>query len=385
MAYCPYCGTITQQEERYCVRCGKALPEDLHTRILNAHTPARNKWWILPIAVFISSVVIFGATNFYLDSRIKHAKEDFHKGEQAAIQGQYKEAKAHFISAEEKSYHFPAATKNKQFTTEAIALQSTLDKAEVLRRKKQYQEALQLIDEAESSINNYDGEAVKNLIDHISALRNETKLAQIETILKEEPAIEQLKSLLWQAESIPTKEAKQVTLQIRKELIAYSSTNATKQLKGKQYNKAQAFIEDGLRYAPKNEKLLSLETTIAKEQAAFETAQQQRMEQAIIAAEKEQEMNQNDAVKVTSIQAKRNDFHNIVVKGKLESVATVPINTISITYHLVNNKGEEVLSNEVYVYPDTLYPGEKGNFEYTHYDLSKDVSVEVDKVNWFLY
>lgn len=71
--------------------------------------------------------------------------------------------------------------------------------------------------------------------------------------------------------------------------------------------------------------------------------------------------------------------------GKVKSGATIPVNSILVEYSLEAN-GEALLTNEVYVYPDTLYPDETGEFEFTHYDIDrkkKDISINVDRIKWY--
>ncbi|WP_152600772.1 zinc ribbon domain-containing protein [Pontibacillus yanchengensis] len=319
-----------------------------------------------------------------MEQKTATAQAKFRSGEQVALKGNYSKAKDYFEAAESLTHQFPAASHNKQFMTIALDVQSKIDKARTQTYNQRYKTSLETLTAAEELLKNYNGEVVRNLLEEIVSLRNNTKIDQLEETMEDKPSIEELKNILWQAESIPTDAAKQIVKQIREQIVAYAFSNANERLKQKQYSNARSFVEEGLRYAPNSEKLQSLKTTIEKEKTAFETAQQNRIEQAINAAEKESEKNQTDAVKVTSLEATLNEFGDLIVKGKIKSVATVPINSVSLSYILVNDSGENVLSNEVYSFPDTLYPGETGNIEFTHYDVKNSLDVKVDKVKWFL-
>src|SRR5699024_11914754 len=114
-----------------------------------------------------------------------------------------------------------------------------------------------------------------------------------------------------------------------------------------------------------SEKLQSLKTTIEKEKTAFETAQEERIEQAINMAAEENEVNQSDAVELNSVKLKKDGKDKLIVKGKVDSIATIPIHSVVIEYTLTSDKDDETLSNKVFIYPDKLYPNETGKFEYT--------------------
>ena len=203
--------------------------------------------------------------------------------------------------------------------------------------------------------------------------------------LDNEPSMDDLKVLLWEADSINNEEAQKITNEIREQIINYTFSKASEKLSANQFSDAKVRVNDGLKYAPTSEKLQSLLTTIDKEKVAFETAQQERIEQAINTAQEEQELNETDAVKLTSVSVKANEQGKLTVNGEVESVATIPINSVSIEYALVTKEDKEILSNDVYVFPDTLYPGEKGKFEFTHYDIDdkRDLETNVKKIKWY--
>lgn len=124
---------------------------------------------------------------------------------------------------------------------------------------------MSLINEAESSITNYNGEAVTQLIDKLTAKRGSIKLAQLEQKLSQDPGIDDLKVLLWEADAIQSDEADEMMTSIREQIVDYIFSKASEQLNNNQFSDALLLVEDGLKYAPDSEKLLSLKTTIDKE------------------------------------------------------------------------------------------------------------------------
>ncbi|TCT18075.1 zinc ribbon protein [Melghiribacillus thermohalophilus] len=384
MAHCPNCGTEVKNEELYCVKCGEKLPEDLNRRVAAPSSTGFNKWWVIPITTFVVSILLIIGYYFLLENQITKARQTYAKGVELAEDGQFSEARDTFLDALKYKDKFPAASQNAQFMEIAEEIRRLLNSSDQLKKDGEYQEALNLITDAEGKLNNYKGTVVNQLLDQIVQQRNDIKVAQLTYKLEQKPSVQDLKSLLWQAEAIQSEEANEIVQSIRKRIIDYSYSNANEKLKMNQFSDALAFVEDGLKYAPDSSKLKSLKTTIEKEKVAFETEQQQRIQQALNAAEKERERNKNDAVEIVSVQTKLDDYGDLVVKGEIKSVATVPIYSVTVIYHLIDKDGHTQLTNEVYVYPDTLFPDETGNFEFTHYDIDEELKADVEKVTWFL-
>ncbi|HLR62292.1 MAG TPA: zinc-ribbon domain-containing protein [Lentibacillus sp.] len=382
MHHCPYCGTNVRDNESYCIKCGKKLPEDIHERLTN--TKIFNKNWYFPISIIALILLISVFYYLFLQAQTSQAKELYNKGEESAIDGQYQEASESLKSALEHNQSFKQADIALSFVETAKNAEKDMEQATKLLEQQEFQKALSLIKEAESSLVNFNGDAVTPLIDKLTEKRNIIKLEQLKYELKQEPDISKLKTLLWEGDAIQTDEAEEITATIRTRIVEYTFSQASEQLNEKQFSDALLVVEDGLKYAPESEKLQSLKTTIEKEKTAFETAQRQRIEQAISSAEKERKLNENDAIELMSVNVESDEQGKVVVKGKVKSVATIPINSILVEYELLNDN-EAFLSNKVYVYPDTLYPDETGEFEFTHFDIDQNnqTDIKVDKIKWY--
>lgn len=383
MAHCPYCGVNVKEDELFCVKCGKKLPEDMYNR---THSNKQfNRFWLIPMITCIMFILCSGIYYFILQSMDVQAKTLYEQGEEKALEGNFPEAEQLFQKAVEHKKKFPQAITSRDFTQIAIHNETLLEQADYELEENNYQKALDLIKNAESDLNNYNGTAVTTVIDKLTKKRTEIKLTQLKDNLDNEPSIDDLKVLLWEADSINNDEAKQITDDIREQIIDYTFSKASEKLNVNQFSDAKKHVNDGLKYAPDSEKLQSLKTTIDKEKVAFETEQQERIEQAINTAQEEQELNETDAVEVTSVSVDKDDNGKLTVNGKVESVATIPINSISVEYELVTKGDDDILTNDVYVFPDTLYPGEKGKFEFTHYDIDEKGKIEtnVKKVKWY--
>ncbi|WP_443259449.1 zinc-ribbon domain-containing protein [Virgibacillus sp. L01] len=384
MHHCPYCGTKVKENELYCIKCGKQLPEDTDER-LNNHK-SFNKYWYIPISILAVVILSAGIYYIFLQNQTAQASDLYNKAEESVMDGQYEEAKELLNSALQNNKEFTQATIALNYVQEALKIENSIEKANKYLEKQEFQNALSIINDAENALSNYNGNAVTQLINKLTSERNSIKLEELRHKLDQDPSIDDMKTLLWEAESIKHDDAEEITTGIRNQIINYTYSKASEKLNEKQFSNAMVIVEDGLKYAPNSGKLQSLKTTIDKEKTAFETAQRQRIEQAISSAEEERKLNENDAIELVSVNVKNNEQGKLVVKGKVKSVATIPINTILVEYALSSKSGSEFLSNKVYVYPETLYPDEVGEFEFTHFDIDqegKNIDINVDKIKWY--
>ncbi|MEN2766619.1 zinc ribbon domain-containing protein [Ornithinibacillus xuwenensis] len=383
MLHCPYCGSVVKEEEQFCVSCGEELPEDINERYTNKKH--YKKLWVMPFITLVMVLLAVSLYQGYLQKQTSQAKQNYELGEKSLAEEDYDAAKDYFTKALDEKSNFKQGKTALEFVKNALAIKDSIVESTKELEENNFQSALTLLNDAEASLKNYNGAATTNLVDDIVLQRSTVKLEQLKALLEENPSIDELKVLLWEADAIKSDEAVQITESIRNQIIDFSYTKASEQLSMKQFSDAQLIVEDGLKYAPNSEKLLSLKTTIEKEKVSFEVTQQERIQQALDTAEEEREMNENDAVELISVDIENDEQGNLVVKGEVKSVATIPINSVLVEYSLLTNENE-FLSNTVYVYPDTLYPNETGKFEFTHYDIKenvKEMDINVKKITWY--
>ncbi|WP_430791414.1 zinc-ribbon domain-containing protein [Virgibacillus flavescens] len=382
--HCPYCGTKVNDNESYCIKCGKHLPEDMYNRL--AVSKQTKKVWFLPLIIVLLLGVSVSGFYLFLENQAAQAKELYSNGEMTAQKGDYEKARELFNEALEQKGNFPQASTAVHFMDIAISVQSKLDHAAKKLAKQEYKEALSELADTETELKNYDGSVVKKLVNEIVLTRSTIKIDQLKSQLAKEPTTDELKGYLWEAESIKNSEAEKITETIRNQIIDYTYSKASEALNRRHFSDAQALVSEGQIYAPESDKLKSLQTAIDNEKVAFETAQQRRIESALNTAAQERKQNKNDAVKLVNVKLLNNEQDKLIVKGKVKSIATIPINTILVEYNLLTKKGKEFKSNQVYVYPDTLYPNETGEFEFTHFDIinkAEELDVKVTKIKWY--
>ncbi|GEL76060.1 hypothetical protein TMU01_02950 [Tenuibacillus multivorans] len=383
MSYCPKCGAKTYEEEQFCVSCGSQLPDNITERYLD-ESKGFNKWWFAPISVVIFVLVFAIGIHFYLEHQQNQAVEIYQEGVELANEGQYINAKEKFEQSLDYKSNYQAASTSLTFMDVAIEITQSLESIEPLIEEGSYQQAFKLTHDNESKLSQYNGEVVNQLLTEIVSKRNEIQIAQIQDQLDEDASIDELKMQLWKVESIKTEEANELESQMKERIVNHSFNQASSELSENQFSTALGIVDDALRYIPDNERLQSLKTTIERERIAFETEQQERIEQALNQYEMEQEQNANSAVELVNIEASTNEEGDTVVKGEIKSIATVPIYSISVKYTLHNQDGDQILENETFVFPETLYPEESGEFEYTHFDIEEDVVIDNWEIKWYL-
>lgn len=378
--YCSNCGNQLQQEDKYCQVCGAK-----RTPTVEPSSPNIQKWhWLVPLLTLLIVAGSLGGYVFAENSKTEAADNAFEKGERLALDGKYEQAKRSFQTALKLRGNFAAAENNLALVDVAIDVKQCLHKVEQYRKGQHFEKAMDEIKKADGMLSRYTGPMIERLEQAATVTRINTNVAQLSYEMKGKSTIEELEPILVKAERLKVTEAKQIADQIRKKIADYAYMMATDLLKDKQFSAAIASVTKGLSYEPKDEKLLNLKTTIQSEQEAFEEAEQNRIEQALLAASKEKEYNLNNAIEVTDIKATLNEVGDVVISGTVKSNATVPVTSIMISYTLYTKDGEVFGENEAYVYPDVLYPGESGSFEYTHFLVNEELDVKQNEATWYL-
>jgi tetratricopeptide (TPR) repeat protein len=342
------------------------------------------RMWLLPLAVLIAVAAALAGKYVYERAVTKAALRDVKKGEALALKGRYQDAEALFQSALKKRPNFPGAQLDLKIVRIGETIQKNLAAAKRLENAHKYDEALKRIDQTERHLQNYRGKLVDQLLESISNARITATVGQLREEMNGKTRMDELAPILRRAESLGVPEAKQIADEIRKQIIAIAYADANRALNEKQFSDALQKVEDGLQYAPQNGKLLALKTAIKKAKAAYEKQEQERMQAALAAAQSEYDHNSTDAVELIDVKPVLNKYGDLTIKGTVKSTATVPISTVSVRYELYDKDGHLYTRNEVYVTPDTLNPGDKGTFSYTHLMANGPKTVKVTGFKWYL-
>ncbi|WP_440895159.1 zinc-ribbon domain-containing protein [Amphibacillus sp. Q70] len=379
MGYCPHCGSKVYPDEIFCVNCGENLPNNIADRLFT------KKWhfkhFLIPLTLLVImvglSIVIYTASRLQINS----AKAHYFNAEEALLLSDYELANEQVKKAIESYPAFSEARLLHQFTNFSV---ETLDSLSDIDTE---QDQLQLILQAKNELTHYSGESAIQFQEQLMNKQTEIQLSMVKSKLEANPPIDDLPALLWEADSIQDPEAYDLVRSIRDQLITHSADQAYAYLDQNQFTLAQSMVENGLYYLPNDEKLTSLLSSIEKEKIAFEMAQEERLEQAFSQYEAEQEVNENDALDEVSIEFEIDSRGHLVVFGEITSVATIPIHAVLIHYTIFDADHSELESNEIFIYPETLYPGEIGQFDHIHFDdqiIEEADDVQITSITWLL-
>ena len=387
MFFCPYCGTKVKSEESFCLNCGKKLPNNLAKR-MDMSQQGFNRFWLLPIGLVLLSFVVFTMLFFLSERNTAQALKYYEESEELVLDAKYNLASEKLEQAIKLKPKFEQAVIALDFIKVASKIKKNIEQAHDYVDEGEFKDALSLIDESERDLSSYHGEIATRLVENLTEEQNIIKYASLLSSLESQPSIDDLKILIWEAEGIKTKEAEEVAENIRTQIADYTHSKAIELLNKHQFSDAHLLVTDGLKYAANSKKLISLQQSIDKEQEAFETEQQNRIEQAIHLAEEEREMNEQEAVELIEVDYAEDDQGAIIVSGEVKSNATIPIHSVVVKYSLYHDKDEEAhATNKAFVFPDTLYPGDSGEFEFTHYDIDEDIEItdiQIEKFTWYI-
>lgn len=383
--YCPQCGKKRNENDQFCFSCGKELvsQSDEQNRLSFL-------WRWMPAIIFLLLGSGLAGYFLYEESVTRTAISSFEQGEKLAIEGDLKAAQQKFEEAKQKRSRFPAAETNENMVSTAIKVKDTLSKADKARQSDNFTKAMKLVNHAEQSSTSYTGPLFTHLQEDIVSVKTTVMVAELKYDMKGKESIDELKPVLTRAETLQVDEAQEVAGQIRNQIVDFSINEANNHLEENHFTEALNSVEEGLQINKENEKLVNLKTVIEKRRTAFEEEQQKRIEHAMVAAAKEEEMNRTSAIELNDLKTDVTDYNELKVTGSVTSKATVPVNSIGASYRVLDADGEQFDKGEVYVNPDKLYPDDTGKFDFKIYDIDKDVkdleqfTVEIDHFTWYL-
>jgi hypothetical protein len=398
--FCPSCGTQVPAEggisyETMSEQAGQPLEENkvqTHTqnqslskvqtanessklevsRVDNREKRKLGKLWLVPVLSGVLALGSFGTAYAYQNHKTQESLQAYKQGEALALKGDYKGAEAKFKHSLELRSDFESAKHDLQVVSLALVTEKDITLANSLEKKGKYDQALNTIQSSEGHLANYKGTLIVTLNKSLSKARMVTSVAQLRQEMKGKTSVDDLAPVLRKAENLNFPEAKQIADEIRNQIADFSYSQANAQLEKNSFTEADNLIASGLKYAPSNQKLKTLKSTVAQKKKAFENAEEAKMEQAMVAAAKEQANNQSNAVQLVNISTYWDQFGDLVVTGTVKCIATVPISSVQINYNVTDSNGNELDTGQVYTDQNVLYPGDENTFEDTDYNITSD-------------
>ncbi|MBM7553089.1 zinc ribbon domain-containing protein [Thalassobacillus pellis] len=405
MKTCPNCNSEINEGSRFCPNCGARIEDGAggqkeemaairetgagqDSRKTNKHkTPKKRANWFaifIPVVVFLIAAGWVGYTYAKeqdINEEVLQLKND---AEALAIDGKYEKAKKLLDQAIQMRDDFPALKQDREFVQNAIEVEKELDNISEHIQSNQLEKANAKIDQIRKRVEESESKLMLSFNGSLDTLATQVEIKRINNELAELKTVDELAAKLSTVSSYEVQEAVQVKGKILEKIVSIASRNAEEHIAGKEFNKAIAVVDDALQFAVNNEKLLQLKERIKQEKAAFEQAQQERIKRALEKAAQEDIKNRTSAIEVTELKAKLDDLGDLTVTGKVKSVATKIISSVTLELEVKNKEGKVVAKEKTTVYPMYMNPGDTGKFEKKFFDINEEVNVEVINMEWYV-
>lgn len=400
--YCHICGTKNSSGEDHCQKCGTRLKQDssteeqiwsepsgLEPRNASATgTVSKRKSspfvWIIPLLL----AAIMGALLAYYYNQENlinaHVKTLHLEAEKAALDGKYSEALDLLDKALAQRPNVGALVQDRKITDQANNLLKQMDEAANLLKTGKLSEADKIIQTATKTLN----ERQEPVFDKVRSALNNRKVTL--AVLKVKKEIDQLTTVEALADKLKTisklngKEAEAVKKQITDKLAGISYKQAEQQVKKRDFTAALQTVDNGLSYAPEDQKLTKYRDEVLREKKAFEQAEEERIRLAEQQAAEEELRNRTGAVYVTDLSAKLDEYGDLYISGSVFNQGTRPISSVALIVSINSSNGDYIGETDVYVYPAILDVGEEGYFETYYYGVYEAANVTVTNASWYV-
>lgn len=410
--YCHVCGTKSSPGDSTCRKCRTKLKDSGSTeeqiwaetavglesgagkavnQLSRQHQSApkqsnqgRAFSWIIPLllaAVMGALLTYYYKQEMGINSEVKSLHQ---QAEQAALEGKYKEALQLLDTALAKRSNYNALVLDRQITAKAFNLMNQLNEASTSLKTGK----LSAGDKTIQAVNKVLNEREEPVFSKVRATLNNRKVTL--AVLKVKKEIDSLTTVEALAEKLDTvsnlkgKEAEAVEKQIVDKLAGISYKQAEQQVKKKDFTAALQTVDQGLSYAPENEKLTAYRERVLSEKKAFEKAEAERIQLAEQQAAEEDLKNRTAAVSLVSVDAALDMYGDLYISGSMVNNATRPISSVTIMVDIYGTDGSYLGQTYVDVYPSWLDVGEEGFFETYYYGVYQEAEVSVVNATWYL-
>lgn len=380
--FCTNCGAnIAVKSANYCSNCGKKLEEQLHP------SSYKKKKILVYITPFLSLLLVTSGlilTHTY-ESKVNATVLKFQeKAEKAALAGEYEKALSFLESGLSFRNTYDVMIKEKELVESIIDLNQDLSDVEQKIMNEHFEDAQKDLNLIKRQVSTTSSPLFVKLSYEIDQVETSVKVGTMKEEINQLSSIDELAGKLSTLYSMEIQEASEIKQQIYMKMVSISASVAEKNLEQKHFNKAINSVEDALQYVVNNEKLLSLKDRIIEEKNAFEAAEQERINNAIQVAKKEEQMNSTQAVELVDVKANVDKYGDAYIKGSVKNKGTESVHSIVIEFRVLNDKGSVLEEGKTNVFPNKLLPGQTGNFEHVSYSTKEKVKVEVTNISWLL-
>lgn len=376
--------TVVPRMTRTPDRLAEADPPTERERLDKRKRGSRPLMWIVPtllLGIGAGGVYMLYEHEVGLNEQASALHQEAGK---LALDGKYAEALAKLDQTSALRPEFAAADTDRTLIETAKRVNDKLGSVSAQLKQNQLDAAEKSLGVLEDSL----GKRSEPLFDRAKKTASETRdrlsVLRVKQEIDKLEDIEALAYKLHEVDRLATAEAGEVHKLIVSRIASISGKKAEELLKAKSFGEASDLVKQGLQYASKDKNLLALQERIGSEQAAFEAAEQARIERAEQQAQADDLNNRTAAVQVGDLTASISEYGDITTTGTVTNVATRAIYEVEIHYSAYDASGAYLFSSSTFASPYTLAPGESGTFSAYDYGWYDNVNIQVDNVTWYL-
>lgn len=339
---------------------------------------------VMPLLSAVITVSLTCTYYFYQVSISKSVEKNRITAENMALQGNISGAYPIIDKALSLRPNNETLKADKKFLQDGEIVNSHINVLDSYIKKKDYNKALNELDETSNLISDKAGAFYSLLNKNIDNKKMGITVLQIKNEMNNKSSIEDLAELLNKISNYNVKEASETAAELRKRISSIAYDTANEYLKKNDFTSALQTLNKGITYNPNDKKLINFKQIIISEKNSFEAAEQTRLQNAMASAAMEDKNNKTNAVEVTSTSTSVNKYGDFVIKGNIKNIATKPISSVQIYYTMYDSNNTELGSDSTYVYPNHLDINDTGQFENTEYGTSKGHHIKITNITWVL-
>lgn len=425
--YCHHCHKDFAEDAIYCSQCGRKLlqhnitnkqkvgiwpnesidPSNLeleqsyerdesasvvtHSIPTNKHELKHHNFTIKVIIGFVVLLVIISSILFHsykveLDQN-EHVLELQSNAKVAALSGDYQQALTLLEEAIALRPHYQALVKDQDIVYDALKLDRLSEELNATIEAGKESEAEVQLEQLRQELNGNKEPIFDKHREELEELNLKYTILSLTGELSSISTINDLGNLLNVVNGLIGEEAEALRNQIIDRIRTTATAEVNDLLTKKKFTVALSTTEEALAWVRTDEVLQDLKQRVKQEQAAYELAEQERIQKAMEEAAAEDYINQTAAIELINHEKVMNELGNIVVVAYLKNVATRSIYDISVNYKITDAADQVIAEGTAEVTPNYVASGEGMSFSLTlpeNIQYEDELSVEITDGKWSL-
>lgn len=342
------------------------------------------------VGLFILAIIVSGLLFSYYKYELKLNEEVLNmqaSAKLAAMNGDYMEAIQYLEQAIALRPNFKALAEDENIIHDAIRIERLTEELEETINKGVELEADAKLNFLQREISGYKEPLFDKHREKLEELNMKFTILSLTNELATLGTIKELGNLLNVANGLIGEEAHNLREQIIDRIRTTAAAEINELLNRKRYTAALNTIDSALVWVRGDDILLDLKQHVKMEQAAYELAEQQRIERAMEAAAAEDYINQTAAVELLQYDKMMNELGQIVLVASLKNVATRAIYDIELTYTITNELEEVISQGTSKVTPNYVAPNEGMTLSITlpmEVAYESELKLNIDEGAWSL-